>query len=125
GAAALGLAGAYRLGRFRPDVVFTSSVDAQVVGQLIAVRADARHVTAEHGGAGIPRAFHRRLLVRLVAPRVDRVVAVSESQLREVRGLGFPPGRARVIPNGKPAPAAGPSRRGRPGAPGAPQAPRG
>ena len=105
-----GLARAYRLWRFRPDVVFTSSVDAQVVGQLIASRAGARHVTAEHGGAGIPRAFHRRLLVGLVAARVDRIVAVSESQLPELRKLGFPPDRTRVIPNGIPPPIAGRSR---------------
>jgi glycosyltransferase involved in cell wall biosynthesis len=99
-----GLARAYRLWRFRPDVVFTSSVDAQVIGQLIAWRARARHVTVEHGGVGIPRSFHRRLLVRLVAPRVDRVVAVSASQLPELRGLGFARDRTVVVPNGIPAP---------------------
>lgn len=103
---AVGIARAYRLWRFRPDVVFSSSVDAQVIGQAIAARARARHVTAEHGGAGIPRVFHRRLLVRLVAPRVDRVVAVSASQLPELRELGFPPDRMRVIPNGIPPPIA-------------------
>ena len=102
----LGLARAYRLWRLRPDVVFTSSVDAQAIGQLIAYRARARHVTAEHGGAGIPRAFHRRSLVRLVAPRVDAVVAVSESQLPELLGLGFARDRIHVIPNGIPPPTA-------------------
>jgi glycosyltransferase involved in cell wall biosynthesis len=100
----LGLRRAYRLWRLRPDVVFSSSVDAQVLGQLIAFRARARHLTVEHGGAGIPRAFHRRLLVRLIARKVDRVVAVSASQLPELHQLGFPPGRIRVIPNGIPPP---------------------
>ena len=95
---------AYRLWRLRPDVVFTSSIDAQVIGHAVAVRAGARHVTAEHGGAGIPRAFHRKALVRLVAPRVDRVIAVSTSQVSELRGLGYPDDRISVIPNGIPMP---------------------
>jgi glycosyltransferase involved in cell wall biosynthesis len=101
----LGLVRAYRLWRLRPDVVFTSSVDAQAIGQLVALRAGARHVTAEHGGAGVPRALHRRLLVRLVAPRVDAIVAVSESQVPELLDLGFARDRIRVIPNGIPPPA--------------------
>jgi len=105
-----GLARAYALWRLRPDVVFSSSVDAQVIGQLVARRAGARHVTAEHGGVGIPRTFHRRLLVRLVAPRVDAVVAVSASQLPELRALGFPGERIHVIANGIPVPAPARSR---------------
>lgn len=99
-----GIARAYRLWRMRPDVVFSSSVDAQVLGQAIAARAGARHVTAEHGGVGIPRSLHRRLLVRLVAPRVDRAVAVSASQTPELIRLGFAADRIAVIPNGIPVP---------------------
>jgi glycosyltransferase involved in cell wall biosynthesis len=101
-----GIARAYRLWHLRPDVVFTSSVDAQVIGQLIAARAQVPHVTVEHGGTGLPRALHRRLLVRLVAPRIDRVVAVSSSQLAELARLGFRSARITVIPNGIPAPTA-------------------
>jgi len=82
-----GIARAYRLWRLRPDVVVTSSVDAQVIGHLIAVRAGAPHVTVEHGGPGLPRALHRRLLVRMVAPWVDCVIAVSATQLDELRHL--------------------------------------
>jgi glycosyltransferase involved in cell wall biosynthesis len=103
-----GIARAYRLWRLRPDVVVTSSVDAQVIGHLIAVRAGVPHVTIEHGGRGLPRALHRRLLVRMVAPSVDRVIAVSATQLDELRQLGFRTDRIMVIPNGIPAP--GPSR---------------
>jgi glycosyltransferase involved in cell wall biosynthesis len=105
-----GLARAYRLWTLKPDVVFSSSVDAQVIGTVLAARARARHVTAEHGGAGLPRALHRRLLTRAVAPRVDRVVAVSESQLPELRALRYPASRIRVIPNGIPPPSPGRSR---------------
>jgi glycosyltransferase involved in cell wall biosynthesis len=101
----IGIARAYRLWRLRPDVVVTSSVDAQVIGHLIAIRAGAPHVTVEHGGSGLPRALHRRLLVRMVAPWVDRVIAVSATQLDELRRLGFPTDRIMVIPNGIPTPA--------------------
>jgi glycosyltransferase involved in cell wall biosynthesis len=88
----------------RPDIVFTASVDAQVIGHFVAARAKAPHVTVEHGGAGLPRAFHRRLLVRLIAPRVERVVAVSSSQLDALQDLGYHADRITVIPNGIPAP---------------------
>jgi len=101
---AVGMARAYRLWRLKPDVVFTSSLDAQVIGHVVAARAGACHVTAEHGGPGLPRALHRRLLARLVAPRIDRVVAVSESQVGELCRLGFRADRVTVIPNGIPAP---------------------
>lgn len=100
----LGIARAYRLWKVRPDVVFSSSVDAQVLGQAVAAKARARHVTAEHGGAGIPRSLHRRLLVRFLAPHVDRAVAVSASQTPELIRLGFAADRIVVIPNGIPVP---------------------
>jgi glycosyltransferase involved in cell wall biosynthesis len=99
-----GIARAYRLWRLRPDIVFTSSVDAQVIGQLVATRAGAAHITVEHGGAGLPRALHRRLLVRAIASRIDRVVAVTGTQLDELRRLGFRAERITVIPNGIPPP---------------------
>lgn len=99
-----GIARAYQLWRLRPEIVFTSSVDAQVIGHLVAARAGVPHVTVEHGGAGLPRALHRRLLVRMVAPWVDHVVAVSATQLDELRKLGFRVERSTVIPNGIPEP---------------------
>src|SRR5207249_10306649 len=86
------------------DIVLPASVDAHVLGHLVAARANARHVTVEHGGAGLPRAFHRRLLVRLIAPRVERVVAVSSTQLDALRDLGYRSDRTTVIPNGIPLP---------------------
>ncbi|GEM_PF-1034974 len=99
-----GIVRAYRLWRLRPGIVLSSSVDAQVIGQLVALRAGAPHVTTEHGGAGLPRASHRRLLVRAVAPGVERVVAVSATQVGELRRLGYRPERIVVIPNGIPEP---------------------
>jgi glycosyltransferase involved in cell wall biosynthesis len=99
-----GIARAYWLWREKPEIVLTSGVDAQVIGHLVAIRAGAAHITVEHGGAGLPRTLHRRLLVRAVAPRIDRVVAVSATQLEELRDLGFRAERITVIPNGIPAP---------------------
>lgn len=99
-----GLVRAYRLWRRRPDVVFTSGIDAQVIGHAIARRAGAAHVTVEQGGAGIPRSLHRRLLARLVAPRIDSVVAVTSTQIDELAALGFRRDRITVIPNATPRP---------------------
>ena len=58
------------------------------------------HVAIEQGGVGIPRSRHRAFLTRLVAPRVDRVVAVSATQIPDLRRLGYRKDRVRVIPNG-------------------------
>jgi glycosyltransferase involved in cell wall biosynthesis len=84
----------------KPDVVFTTSVNAQVLGHVIARRSGAPHVTVEHGGAGLSLSRHRRALVRLIATRADAVVAVSETQIRALRAFGYRPDRIRVIPNG-------------------------
>lgn len=92
----------YRLWRTRPDVVFTQSIDAHMIGYAVAHRARAPHVVAEHGGAGIRRGLHHVLATRLVAPRVDRAVAVSESQLPDLLRLGYRERTIRVIPNGLP-----------------------
>ena len=94
---------AYRLWRTHPDIVFTQSIDAHVIGHAVALRARAPHVAAEHAGAGLHRGSHRTLATRLVAPRVARAVAVSRSQLPDLRRLGYPEERVRVIPNGLPA----------------------
>lgn len=97
-----GAARAYRLWKTRPELVVTHSIDAQLIGQAIADRIRAPHVTVEHGGAGIQRGLHRALLVRLVALRVDRVVAISASQLGDLRTLWYGSQAISVIPNGIP-----------------------
>jgi glycosyltransferase involved in cell wall biosynthesis len=94
----------YRLWRITPGIVFTQGVSAQILGQAIAFRAGAAHVTAEHGGAGFQRGLHRTFLARLVAQTVDRVVCVSETQVPDLRRLGYRGSSIRVIPNGIPDP---------------------
>jgi glycosyltransferase involved in cell wall biosynthesis len=91
---------AYRLWRLRPDVVFTQSVDAQVIGQLIARRLDIPHITTHHSGPGILRGSHRKLMTRMLAPHVDRVIAVSGVQIPELEDLGYRHEAVRLLPNG-------------------------
>ncbi len=85
---------------FRPHLVVSRSVSAQVVGQLMAWRLNVPHVTVEQGGPRLPLKAHQRVLRRLVGRRVDRVIAVSSSQLSALAASGFGLDRARVIPNG-------------------------
>jgi glycosyltransferase involved in cell wall biosynthesis len=90
----------YGYWRLQPDLVFTQSVDAQVIGHFIARRLDIPHVTAHHSGPGILSGAHRTFMTRRVARRVDRVVAVSGVQLPELKELGFRPSATVLIPNG-------------------------
>jgi glycosyltransferase involved in cell wall biosynthesis len=87
----------------RPDLVVTQSINAHVVGQLIARRTEAPHVATEHAGPGVPHATHRALLARLIAPRVDSVVAVSRAQVPRLLALGYRPDRLTIIHNAVPA----------------------
>jgi len=89
----------------RPDIVVTQSINADVVGSVIASRAHAAHVITAHAGPGVPSARHRELLGRLLAPRVDAVIAVSDMQLPRWNRLGYRTDAIRVVPNGVELPA--------------------
>jgi glycosyltransferase involved in cell wall biosynthesis len=89
----------------RPDAVVTRTVSPQLVGQAIARRAGAVHVLNEHtpltpDGELLPARPHQRLLTRLVAPHVDRVIAVSERQAAPLARLGYREERIVTVPNG-------------------------
>jgi glycosyltransferase involved in cell wall biosynthesis len=89
----------------RPDAVVTRTVSPQLVGQAIARRAGAAHVLNEHtpltpDGELLPPRPHQRLLTRLVAPQVDRVIAVSERQAAPLARLGYRGERIVTVPNG-------------------------
>jgi glycosyltransferase involved in cell wall biosynthesis len=94
----------YRLWRRRPEIVLTQGLDSTLIGHAIARRARASHVSIEQGGSGLPRTRDRRLLLSLVASRVDRVVAVSATQRPELEEFGYRPEAIRVVPNGTAAP---------------------
>jgi glycosyltransferase involved in cell wall biosynthesis len=96
----LGWSRAWRAVRsWNPDVIVTWSVSAQVVGHLFARAVGARHVTTEHIiGRPLPR--HRAFLVKKVAPRVDKVVGVSEAMRPELEAFGYRPQAVQIIRNG-------------------------
>jgi glycosyltransferase involved in cell wall biosynthesis len=82
-------------------------VKDQVIGHFIAAKAQAPHVSTQHVGSnrdGHIRPFrrHQGVLLRLFAPRVDLVIAVSASQISSLVNLGFRRECIRVIPNALP-----------------------
>jgi glycosyltransferase involved in cell wall biosynthesis len=100
----VGIRRALAHGRVQPDVVVSQSVDAHVVASRIAGRGSIPHVALEHSAPELLRARRRlhRTAYRWLGPRVDRVVAVSTTQLPELVRLGYPAASIRVIPNGIP-----------------------
>lgn len=99
---AVGIRRAIALAAWRPAVVISQSLDAHVIADLIARRAGAPHVVVHHKQPEIVLAPRRRLLMRFVARRATRVVAVSAAQIADLEALGFSLGRLRVIENGVP-----------------------
>jgi glycosyltransferase involved in cell wall biosynthesis len=93
-----------------PALVVSMSINAHVVAHVIARRQGVPHVANEHAGPEVPIRRHRRALTRLVAPRVDGVIAVSEIQAPSLVAQGYRRERIRVIHNGVPIAAAGSSR---------------
>jgi glycosyltransferase involved in cell wall biosynthesis len=91
--------------RGRPGAVVTRTVSPQVVGQAIARRAGAAHVFNEHtpltaDGELLAMPPRRRMLTRLVAPHVHRVIEVSERQRAPLERLGYRSVRIVTVPNG-------------------------
>jgi glycosyltransferase involved in cell wall biosynthesis len=88
-----------------PDVVISRNVSGQFVGEAIARRARRPHVLNEHtpltpAGELLPMRRHQRALTRLIAPRVDHVIAVTRRQIAPLARLGYRPERIEVIANG-------------------------
>jgi glycosyltransferase involved in cell wall biosynthesis len=91
--------------RARPGAVVTRTVTPQLAGQAIARRAGAAHVFNEHtpltpAGELLAMSPRQRLATRAVAPRVDRVIAVSERQAAPLVRLGYRRERIVTVPNG-------------------------
>lgn len=100
-----GLRRALAEARGRPDVVVTRTVSPQLIGQAIAWRAGAAHVFNEHtpltaDGELLAMRPRQRLLTRVVAPQVHRVIAVSEGQRAPIERLGYRRERIVTVPNG-------------------------
>jgi glycosyltransferase involved in cell wall biosynthesis len=89
----------------RPHAVVSRGVSGQLVGEAIARRAGAPHVLNEHtpltpAGELLPMRRHQLLLTRLVAPRLDHVIAVTGRQIAPLSRLGYRRERIEVIANG-------------------------
>ncbi len=100
-----GLRRAFAFARPAPDVVVTRGVSAQIVGEALARRAGAPQLLNEHtpltaDGELLAMRPHQRALIRLVAPLVARVVAVSQRQVDPLARLGYRRDRIEVVPNG-------------------------
>jgi glycosyltransferase involved in cell wall biosynthesis len=92
--------------RWRPDVVVTRAHNAHLAGSIMAALARGRHVLNWHRGPGKPMSSRQARIMRLCASRGDLVIAVSDSQMEELRGFGFADDQLVVIPNGVPPPIA-------------------
>lgn len=89
----------------RPDAVVTRTISPQLAGQAIARCAGAVHVFNEHtpltpAGELLATRVHQSALTRLVAPRVDLVIAVSARQAGPLERLGYRGDRIVTVPNG-------------------------
>jgi glycosyltransferase involved in cell wall biosynthesis len=100
-----GLRRALAEARGRPDVVVTRTVSPQLIGQAIAWRAGAAHVFNEHtpltpAGELLAIRPRQRLLRRLVAPHVHRLIQVSDRQAAPLVALGYRRERIVTVSNG-------------------------
>src|SRR5918995_1184090 len=73
---------------------------ATLIPALARRDADARVLCLAEEGGLLPMRHHQRLLTRLVAPRVDRVIAVTSRQIGPLARLGYRRERIEVIANG-------------------------
>jgi glycosyltransferase involved in cell wall biosynthesis len=88
-----------------PEIVVSRGVSGLVLGHYVARRYGSQHVYCEHSGPDArgrmkPLRRDQGLLVRLVRPKVDRVIAVAAAQLGALRLRGFGAELVVVIPNG-------------------------
>jgi glycosyltransferase involved in cell wall biosynthesis len=89
-----------------PQVVISQGIDAHVAAAIIARRAHVPHVATEHTPPELMRnpRVHHALAYRWVAPRVQRAVAISGTQIPGMLAFGYRDDVIRVIPNGIPEP---------------------
>ena len=90
--------------RFRPDLVHTHLVHADVYGAYAALRAGARLVSTKHNDDPF-RSGHARHGERLLTRRADRVICITEALERFTREVvGLPAEKLSVVHYGLDAP---------------------
>ena len=95
---------ASRVRRFRPDLVHTHLVHADVYGALAAARTRARLVSTKHNDDPF-RSGRARYGERLLTRRADRVICITEALARFNREVvGLPAEKLRVVHYGLDAP---------------------
>jgi glycosyltransferase involved in cell wall biosynthesis len=100
-----GLGRALGFAQERASVVMSRNVSAELVGHLLARRVGVRHLVNEHTpctaqGGLLPLKPRQQRLRRLVAPRVDAVVAVANAQVEPLAASRFRRERIEVVSNG-------------------------
>jgi glycosyltransferase involved in cell wall biosynthesis len=85
---------------FRPDVVVSRGVSGLYVGQLVAFARRAHHVFNDHRQVGLTLSRRREAMTRLLARRLDLVIAVTPGQSAAWLERGYPSQRVAIIPNG-------------------------
>jgi glycosyltransferase involved in cell wall biosynthesis len=90
--------------RFSPDVVVSRGVSGMYVGHVVARWRRARHAYNEHRQVGMALSHRREAMSKLIAKRVDLVIAVTSDQAGAWLDRRLAPGRIVVVPNGVPAP---------------------
>ncbi len=85
---------------FAPEVILSRSVSGAYVGHLIARWRGAGHVFNDHIPVGVPQVPRRVAMLRLLAPRFQSVVIVSEDQRPVWLERGASSEQIVLIPNG-------------------------
>jgi glycosyltransferase involved in cell wall biosynthesis len=99
-----GLARALAFRNWMPDAVITRSVLGQAIGHVLARSAGALHIATEHSSRPLAADHpNRERLRRLLAPRVDGVIAVTERQFPYLLDLGYRQERMLAVWSGIPA----------------------
>jgi glycosyltransferase involved in cell wall biosynthesis len=86
--------------QFAPEVIVSRGVSGLYVGQLLARWRRAAHVYNDHRGTGVELSPRRRMMIRLLAGRLDAVIVVSADQSAAWLDIGCQRERVVVIANG-------------------------
>jgi glycosyltransferase involved in cell wall biosynthesis len=89
---------------FQPDVVVTWGYNAHVLGALFARTTRTPQVLSWHRGPGLPATRLQLAAVRTAGLAGAGAIAVSQTQVPELKKFGIRDERIRVIPNGTPSP---------------------
>jgi glycosyltransferase involved in cell wall biosynthesis len=94
------IAAAWRLDRMRPDVLVSRGTSAEGLAALSARSHRLPWAVNWHHPPGLAITPRRRAILRWAIPRADAILAVSESQRRELVALGARSASVAVIQNG-------------------------